>query len=188
MYITISQAASWLDCSKEYVARGFEQPTLTPEEILDCDLRPEERVQLIIRSGFYSERLIRLFAYRCARYTPLPDGEPLWTVLPGWAREPLLTAEYYANGEATKTELIAAHGIITRMTWATRNWPTEGGPERLACEAAGAATAVEQSLFGNTYRYALYAVGRAPHGNEFPTRDSACSWQLNELRQVLKEA
>ena len=64
---------------------------------------------VITRDGVYSDKELRLFACRCVRETPLPDGRKVWDLLTDEiSRYAVEVAERYANGNATDEELSAA--------------------------------------------------------------------------------
>ena len=126
---------------------------------------PEDRLWVVLREEFIDAKTLRLFACRCVRGTPLPDGRTVWDLLTDErSRHAVDVAERYAVGEATGDELAAACDA--------------------ACAAAGdvaLAAAGATALFAA--RSAALAAARAV------ARDAACDaareWQCNMLVGML---
>jgi hypothetical protein len=90
------------------------------------DLRYEWRLWILTRPGVATDRDLRLFACRCVRETPLPDGRTVWDLLTDErSRTVVEVSERFANGQASQGELAAAGvaaGVAARAAAGDAAW------------------------------------------------------------------
>ncbi|MFH1604005.1 MAG: hypothetical protein ABIH03_08865 [Pseudomonadota bacterium] len=131
--------------TRERMQKSFGgRESLTALEMCDVDIEPVELVWLLQRAPIFSAVELRLLAARWAE-----QSLPIY----GWAhlaaersREAITTARRYAFGEATESELIAAHAVAVEsaesaQAAALRAWAVARAAEPGAVAFAAFATA-----------------------------------------------
>lgn len=98
------------------------------------------RARVVERIGKLTPKLLRRFACRCVRHTPLADGRTVWDLLKDHRlRKAVRVAEKYASGKATDSELAAAReGVweVARTAPSAEVWAALGTTNRDPEEAA----------------------------------------------------
>ena len=116
-----------LDACSEAVKFAAQHPDL--KSAWGACKRPDWMLWLLDAIEHRDDKTYRLFACWCIRNTPLPDGRMVWDLLTDKrSQNAVEVAEHYANGEATKQELVAA-------------WDAAGDAARVAARAAAWDTA-----------------------------------------------
>jgi len=145
--------------------------TGTAIDILKFDAAPtEDRLWVVLRTGWIDDKTLRLFAVWCAREALKLVDEPDQRSL-----DACDVAERYANGEATDDELPAARSAARAAAWSAAGaaardaaWSAAGAA---AWYSAGAAAWYSAwSAAGDVARYAArYAASAA-------ARDATAAW------------
>ena len=95
----------------KYLPENWAGTAIDILNVKDCP--PQDRLWVVLRKEFLSDRDLRLFAVWCARKA---------LAIPGCENEVCSNtcdvAERYANGEATKEELAAARAAAWAAAWA----------------------------------------------------------------------
>lgn len=178
---TLEDIRAWGPCydPSRYLAEDFKGTIL---DILDDKRIPfEDRLWVIVRAGFVSEKLMRLFAVWCARQVShlMKDERSI---------KALDVAEAYANGKATKAQLYAAQeaardAALDAADAAQHNaafadaWDASRAVQNAAWAAAwDAARAVQNAA--RAARDAAWAAADAP-------QNAARAAQENKLREMI---
>ena len=101
--VTLQQIIDFNPCyaPSKYLSEGWEGTAMDILNITDCP--QEDRLWVVLRNEFFSDKELRLFAVWCARQAlAIPGNES------EICSNTCDVAERYANGEATKEELAAA--------------------------------------------------------------------------------
>jgi hypothetical protein len=115
------------------IGRGIMEAPMV-ETFRRGDLRHEWRLWALTRPGVAADNVLRWFACRCVRETPLTDGRTVWDLLDDpRSREAVETVERFADGTATSAELAVARDAA----WAARE--AAWGARAAAWDAARAA-------------------------------------------------
>lgn len=118
-YFTYEHIKSWDPCYDpvKYISKDFKGTAI---DILKMNqIPPQDRLWCVLRSEIVSEQAMRLFAVWVYRQTLvfLPNQDPRNI-------EAANVAERYANGQASKEELIAAHAAANAASYAAAAYHT----------------------------------------------------------------
>jgi len=179
--ITLDQIRSFNPCydPAKYLPENWEGTVLDVLNIIDCPA--EDRLWVVLRKEFFTDKQLRLFAVWCARQA---------LAIPGNESEVCSNtcdvAERYANGEATHEELAAARVAAwaaardaSRVAARVAAWAAA----RVAAWAAAmdAAWAAARDASRVAARVAAWAAARAA------AWDAAMDAQIEHLKIMLNE-
>ena len=140
--ITIDQVFEWEPCddyTEDRMAELAPEGFLTPIEVLNLPIPPEDRLWVLLRKEILGERALRLFACDCAeRALPVfENGYPNDTR----PREAIAVARTYAVGEATRVELETSRKAADAAAYAAAAYAAAAYADAAAYAAAAYAAA-----------------------------------------------
>ena len=158
--ITVDLVMSYEPCQPDYSRERVKElfsgrKYINPKTVLKMDIPVEDRLWLLLRNDFVSEKNLRLFACDCAERVLHIYEKKYDNPAP---RKAIETARLFANGEATQEELAAA-------------WDAARAAARAAAWAAA--------------RAAAKAAARAWAAARVAARDAEQQWQLERLEYYL---